>query len=88
MLFGHIGEIIGLLVLALIVFGPRRLIEMGPQLGKTLRETRDAIKEMNWSLTGDEPESPASPAAPGGERDHLRIVESAPLNNGSSTDEA
>ena len=77
--FGHIGEIIALLLLALIVFGPKRLIEMGSQLGKTLRETRDALKEMKWNLTGDEQEPSAPTASPvGGERDHLRVVESAP----------
>ncbi|HEU0028568.1 MAG TPA: twin-arginine translocase TatA/TatE family subunit [Ktedonobacterales bacterium] len=86
--FAHIGEIIVLLLLALIVFGPKRLIEMGSQLGKTLRETRDALKEMNWSLTSDEPETPASPASPtGGERERLRIVESAPVNSAPPTDE-
>ncbi len=77
--FGHIGEIIALLLLALIVFGPKRLIEMGSQLGKTLRETRDALKDMKWNLTDDEQE-PSAPTASavGGERDHLRVVESAP----------
>ncbi len=82
--FGHIGEILLLLLLALIVFGPKRMIEMTSQLGKTLRETRDALKEMNWSLTSDAKETPTPPAPPSsGERDHLRIVESAP-----PTDEA
>ena len=77
--FGHIGEIIALLLLALIVFGPKRLIEMSSQLGKSLRETRDALKEMKWSLTGDEQE-PSAPttSSVGGERDHLRVVESTP----------
>jgi TatA/E family protein of Tat protein translocase len=76
---GHIGEIIFLLALALLVFGPKRLITMASQLGKTLRETRDALKEMNWSLTGNEPEASAPPSSPpGGERERLRIVESAP----------
>lgn len=83
MIFGHIWEILGLLLLALIVFGPKRMIEMGSQLGKTLRETRDAMKEMNWNLTGSEPEPPA----PGAERDRLRIVESAPTHSGAPTDE-
>ncbi len=83
--FGHIGEIIGLLLLALIIFGPKRMIEMGSQLGKALRDTRDALKEMNWSLMGDEKESPESPA--GGQRDRLHIVESAPTSSTPTTDE-
>jgi Sec-independent protein translocase protein TatA len=84
--FGHIGEIIGLLLLALIIFGPKRFIEMGSQLGKSLRETRDALKEMNWSLTGDEQETPGSPA--GGQRDRIHIVESAPTSSAPPSDES
>lgn len=37
------GEIILLLVLALILFGPRRLPEMGKALGRGIREFRDAM---------------------------------------------
>jgi Sec-independent protein translocase protein TatA len=77
--FGHIGLIFLLLLVALVVFGPKRMIEMVSQLWKTLLETRDALKEMNWSLTGDAEETPAPPVSPtGGERDHLRVVESEP----------
>jgi sec-independent protein translocase protein TatA len=77
--FGHIGEILLLLLLALIVFGPKRMIEMGSQLGKTLRETRDALKGMNWSLTGDTEETPPPPtSSTNSERERLRVVESAP----------
>jgi TatA/E family protein of Tat protein translocase len=47
--FGHIFEIIGLLFVALLVFGPKRMIEMGSSFGKALRELRDATKEMNWT---------------------------------------
>lgn len=82
--FGHIGEILFLLLLALIVFGPKRMIEMVSQLGKTLLQTRDALKEMNWSLTNDTEETPSPPASSAsGERERLRVVESAP-----PTDEA
>ncbi len=77
--FGHIGEIILLFIVALIVFGPKRMIEMVSQLWKSLLDTRDALKEMNWNLTGDEPEVPTPTAAStSGERDHLRVIESAP----------
>jgi sec-independent protein translocase protein TatA len=52
---GHMFDIIGLLFVALLVFGPKRLIEMGSSVGKALRELRDATKEMNWtSLTHDD----------------------------------
>lgn len=40
------GELIFLLVLALVVFGPKRLPEIGRQLGKGLRELKRASNEM------------------------------------------
>ncbi len=54
MFFGHMAEVLGLLVLGLLIFGPKRMIEMGSQLGKVWRETREAMKEMNWNPLGDE----------------------------------
>ena len=38
-----------LLVLALLIFGPKKLMEMGSSFGKAFREFREATKEMNWS---------------------------------------
>ena len=49
MFFGHLPEILVLLLIALLVFGPKRMIEMGSALGKAVRELRDATKDMNWS---------------------------------------
>lgn len=45
------GEIIIVLVVALIVFGPGRLPEVGATLGKALRELRRASAEMTTELT-------------------------------------
>ncbi len=56
-MFGHWFEILVLLVLALLVFGPKRLIEMGSQLGKTFRDLQGAVKEMNLSSLIDTEES-------------------------------
>ncbi len=54
-MFGHTFELIIVLLVGLLIFGPKRVIEMGAAAGKMLRELRDAMKEMNWSsLTGDE----------------------------------
>ncbi len=51
--FGHTFELIIVLLVGLLIFGPKRVIEMGAAAGKMLRELRDAMKEMNWSsLTG------------------------------------
>jgi sec-independent protein translocase protein TatA len=49
MIFGHLPEILALLLLALLIFGPKRMIEMGSSFGKMFREFRDATREMNWS---------------------------------------
>lgn len=54
MFFGHLTEVLGLLVLGLLIFGPKRMIEMGGQLGKAWRETREALKDMNWNPLGNE----------------------------------
>ena len=40
--FGHFPELVMVLILALIIFGPRRLPEVGEGLGKSLREFRKA----------------------------------------------
>ena len=42
-----------LLGLGLLVFGPKRMVEMGSQFGKMFREFQGSLKEMNWSLTGN-----------------------------------
>lgn len=47
MFFGHLPEILLLLVIALLVFGPKRMIEMGSSLGKAVRELREATKDVN-----------------------------------------
>ena len=41
---GHLWEIVILLVIALLVFGPGRLPEVGSALGRGIREFRDATK--------------------------------------------
>ena len=52
-------ELILVLVVALIVLGPKRLPEMGQSLGRSLREFRHAISE-----TTDAVKIGAAPAAP------------------------
>ncbi len=59
---GWIGfpELIVLLLVLLLIFGPKRLPEMGRSLGKGMREFKD-------SITGDnkhEPEQQSLPVAP------------------------
>lgn len=40
------GELLLIFILALIIFGPRRLPEIGRSLGKSIREFRQASQEI------------------------------------------
>lgn len=56
-------ELIMLLVIALVVFGPRKLPEMGRTIGKSLREFRRASAEIRNELRfEDEPPRVQNPA--------------------------
>jgi sec-independent protein translocase protein TatA len=50
-------QILIVLVIALLVFGPKRLPEMGKSVGRGIREFKGALLD-------DEPAPPAPPAAP------------------------
>jgi sec-independent protein translocase protein TatA len=67
-------ELILILVIALVVFGPKRLPEIGRTIGKSLREFRRASQdlrdEFQFSLDDDDPPVaslpvPAQPSADG-----------------------
>ena len=51
-MFGSIGmpELIIIFVIALIIFGPRKLPELGRSLGKSLAEFKRASNEMKSTL--------------------------------------
>lgn len=51
-MFGSIGmpELVIILVIALIIFGPRKLPELGRSLGKSLGEFRRASHELRSTL--------------------------------------
>jgi TatA/E family protein of Tat protein translocase len=66
-MFGTLGgpEVILILVIALIVFGPRRLPEIGKSMGKMLAEFRKASNDFKRTIEDEleaekakEPESP------------------------------
>ena len=51
-MFGSIGmpELIIILVIALIIFGPRKLPELGKSLGRSLSEFKRASNELRSTL--------------------------------------
>jgi len=52
-------ELMVILVLALIVFGPKKLPEMGRSIGKGLREFRKAQMDIKREITEGLDESPS-----------------------------
>jgi sec-independent protein translocase protein TatA len=58
------GEILILLAIALIVFGPKRLPEMGRTIGRSLREFRRAASEMRAEIEEDLDDEPPRVAGP------------------------
>lgn len=74
-MFGPLGgpELVLILVLALIVFGPRRLPEIGKSMGKLLAEFRKASHDFQRTIEDEveaekykaaAPEAPVAPEAP------------------------
>lgn len=70
-MFGSIGmpELIIIFVIALIIFGPRKLPELGRSLGKSLSEFKRASNELRQTLDEEirveqEQQTPPKPAEP------------------------
>jgi TatA/E family protein of Tat protein translocase len=63
---GPIGwpELIILLVVVLIVFGPGKLPDIGNAIGRGVREFRKASNDLEESIRGDTKKPPAAPAPP------------------------
>ena len=69
---GPIGwpELIILLVVVLIVFGPGKLPDIGNAVGRGVREFRKASNDLEESIRGEtkKPSEPATPPSPATER--------------------
>jgi TatA/E family protein of Tat protein translocase len=100
-MFGSIGmpELIIILTLALIIFGPRKLPELGRSLGKSLGEFKRASNELRNTLdeeirieeertTAQKAAAPPAPAPPAAthptEPDHDQNDQSVPREPGSA----
>jgi Sec-independent protein translocase protein TatA len=45
---GHLPLILLICLVALVILGPKRMIDIGSALGRALRELREATKDLNW----------------------------------------
>jgi sec-independent protein translocase protein TatA len=59
-----ISGLIVILIVALLVFGPRRLPEIGRSLGKGMREFKDSITGSDKDEQGELPAPPADDSPP------------------------
>lgn len=59
MFFSHAPELLLVLVGALIIFGPKRLPEMGSALGKGIRDFKHGVSDMHESVQVDDLSQPS-----------------------------
>lgn len=60
-MLGNIGipGLILILVIALIIFGPKKLPEMGRAVGQTLKEFKKSTRELTSDFDDDDKKQPA-----------------------------
>jgi sec-independent protein translocase protein TatA len=59
-----IAGLVVILIVALLVFGPKRLPEIGHSLGKGMREFKDSITGSDKAEKSELPAPPADDASP------------------------
>jgi sec-independent protein translocase protein TatA len=58
------GELLILAVIFLLVFGGRRMPEVGKAIGNGIREFHRAVNQARDAVTGEAPPPPSAPAPP------------------------
>lgn len=62
-MFGfHAWDLLIVLLIALIIFGPRKLPEIGGAVGKSIREFKKATNEVVEQVKAPEPKQVSSPS--------------------------
>lgn len=83
-------EIAIILIIALIVFGPRKLPDLGRSLGRGLREFRDGVSSISSGEKEEdlrEDEEPAEPVLAEAEEEPVEVeVEEVPAPSSGPTD--
>lgn len=66
MFTGHLPELLIIAIVALVIFGPKRLPELGASVGKGIREFRQATAGLSESVTQSisEPQTSATVVTP------------------------
>lgn len=80
-MFGPLGfpEMIFIVVLALLIFGPKRLPEVGRTIGKGMAQFRKATSDLRRTieteiaLENDTPRPPGRPSAPASQPRHAQL---------------
>jgi len=89
-MFGSIGmpELVIILVIALVIFGPRKLPELGRSLGKSLGEFKRASNELRNTLEDEVrvEEQREQKAKLQAEQNSALAASAAPITPGSSGD--
>ncbi|MFN2452266.1 MAG: twin-arginine translocase TatA/TatE family subunit [Candidatus Dormibacteria bacterium] len=87
---GHLLLIILLLGIGLIIFGPKRLPEIGSGLGRAIREFKVGVSEVHNSTTQSPPshdaQTVAPPNLPGGAQAPQAAAPGAPVDPLASGD--
>lgn len=63
MITGHLPELVIILVLGLVFFGPKRLPELGEAMGKGIHSFKKGISDMDTDSKSDEPSPSADISA-------------------------
>lgn len=75
----HGVDLIVILVIALLIFGPKKLPEMGSAVGKSIKEFRKGMNELTAGK--EEPKTPIAPNVDAIERENAsrRVITEAPV---------